>query len=173
MNPSNIIYGTFLLVAVLGAGIHLVVSRHTLSLHRFSEVVLVWTFVPLVGVPGLFSGMFHVFDPQLAAAAIGWQVSPFQREVGFADLGVGVLGILAARLRGLFWWATGIWSVIFLGGAAIGHIIEQQSTGNFAPGNAGVVFWLDMLVPLLLIVLLPIYQWTKDHRLARPAAQPA
>ncbi|GIW07619.1 MAG: hypothetical protein KatS3mg060_2424 [Dehalococcoidia bacterium] len=173
MNPSNVIYSGFLLVAVTGALIHLIVSRHTLSLHRVAEILLVWTFVPLVGVPGLFSGMYHVFDPQQAAAAIGWQVSPFQREVGFGDLGIGILGILCARLRGLFWWATGIWSVVFLGGAAIGHIIEQRTTGNFAPGNAGVIFWLDILVPVLLIVLLPIYQLTKDRRAVHGAVQPA
>ena len=173
MNPSNIIYGAFLLVAVLGVAVHLAISRHSLSPHRFAEIVLVWTFAVLVGVPGLFSGMYHVFDPQLAAAAIGWQVSPFQREVGFADLGVGVLGVLAVRLRGLFWWATGIWSVMFFGGAAVGHLIEQQTTGNFAPGNAGVVFWLDIVVPVLLIVLLPVYQWAHGRPVAYPSAQAA
>jgi hypothetical protein len=172
MNPTNVIYGGFIVITVVGALAHLLISRQTLSLHQVAEIVLTWTFVLLIGAPGLFSGMFHVFNPEAAAAAIGWQVSPFQREVGFGDLGIGLVGVLSARLRGLFWWAAGIWSVVFFGGAAVGHVIEQQATGNFAPGNAGVVFWLDIIVPLLLVVLLPLYQVTTDRPVAREAAQP-
>ncbi|MFN8532201.1 MAG: DUF6790 family protein [Dehalococcoidia bacterium] len=172
MSPSTVIYGSFVLIALIGALIHLVLARHSLSLHRIVEIVLVWIFVMLVGVPGLFAGLFHVFEPEVAAAAIGWQVSPFQREVGFGDIGIGLLGVLCARFRGLFWWATGIWTVVFFGGAAIGHYIEQVTTNNFAPGNAGVIFWLDVFLPIAMIVLLPIYQLGRNHQ-ATPVAKPA
>jgi hypothetical protein len=38
-----------------------------------------------IGITGLWAGVSHVFFPATAAAHIGWQVSPFQFEVGMAD----------------------------------------------------------------------------------------
>ena len=42
-----------------------------------------------VGVSGLWAAVFHLFFPAIAAADIGWEVSPFQFEVGMADLAIG------------------------------------------------------------------------------------
>jgi hypothetical protein len=38
---------------------------------------------------------------------------------------------------------------IFLLGDAVGHVHQMMATGNFAPGNAGLVFYMDILLPLL------------------------
>jgi hypothetical protein len=46
--------------------------------------------------------------------------------------------------------ATSIW---LLGAAAI-HVREMVGEGNYNPGNAGVVFYMDIIGPLLLIALL-------------------
>jgi hypothetical protein len=104
------------------------------------EELLCWTRVALAGVSGQIAGLFHLLTPEIAARSIGWKPSPFQREVGFGDVGIGVLGLLSARLRGLFWWARGIWAFAFFSSAAVGHFIEQQLAGNFVPGNASLVF---------------------------------
>ena len=36
---------------------------------------------------------------------------------------------------------------LFTLGAAAGHIREMVEHGNFAPGNAGVIFYMDILIP--------------------------
>lgn len=47
------------------------------------------------GFTGLWAEVSHVFFPAIAAAHIGWQVSPFQFEVGMADLAVGATACIA------------------------------------------------------------------------------
>ena len=51
---------------------------------RIVERLLAWTLLFPIGVTGLWAGAPHVFFPATAAAHIGWQVSPFQFEVGMA-----------------------------------------------------------------------------------------
>jgi hypothetical protein len=42
----------------------------------------------------------------------------------------------------------------FLLGAAVVHILGILQTGNLAPGNAGVILYTDILVPLIGFTLL-------------------
>jgi hypothetical protein len=43
---------------------------------------------------------------------------------------------------------------LFLLGAAGGHVYQMVTAANFAPGNAGVIFYTDFLIPIIGIVLL-------------------
>lgn len=45
-------------------------------------------------------------------------------------------------------------NAIFLLGDAAGHLRQMAAAGNFAPGNAGPVFYLDIILPVLTIALL-------------------
>ena len=104
----------------------------------------------------MWAGIFHVFFPSVAAALIGWQVSPFQIEVGMADLAVGVTASVAFW-RDLSFKAAAVCAAsIFLLGDTVGHVREMLDAGNFAPGNAGVPFYMDLICPLLAITLLII-----------------
>jgi hypothetical protein len=55
------------------------VRRHSGS---GAERHLSWILLLPIGATGPWSGLFHVFFPAAAAAYTGWQVSPFQFEVG-------------------------------------------------------------------------------------------
>jgi hypothetical protein len=100
----------------------------------------------------------HLFFGNKIAAYIGWKKGdPFQFEVGAADLGIGVLGIMCAWFSGPFWLATVIVSSIFLEGCVVGHIRDMIRNRNFSPGSAGFVFYWGLLFPILLIVLLAVY----------------
>lgn len=113
----------------------------------------------LVGVPGIVGFSGHVFAADQVAESIGWpKGNPFQFEVGIANLSYGVLGIACSWIHGNFWTATVIGYSVFLWGAAIGHVRQMVQEKNFAPGNAGAVFWLDILVPAALYVLLFTYK---------------
>ena len=120
----------------------------------WAEIWLSWLLLLPIGVAGVWAGLFHVFFPRVAASFIGWEVSPFQFEVGMADLAIGVTACVA------FWQAlpfkaacVSIASVFLLGDAA-GHVHQMLEAGNFAPGNAGVPFYMDVICPLLAISLL-------------------
>jgi hypothetical protein len=64
-----------------------------------AERFLAWMLLLPIGVTGLWAGISHIFFPAVAAAHIGWQVSPFQFEVGMADLAVGVTACIAILAR--------------------------------------------------------------------------
>jgi hypothetical protein len=117
---------------------------------------LAWIPLLPVGVTGLWAALFHLFFPGVAAVDIGWQASPFQFEVGMADLAIGATACLSF-LRNLdFKAAAVVASSIFLLGDAVGHVKQMLVAGNFAPGNAGVPFYSDVAMPVLMIGLLMI-----------------
>lgn len=43
---------------------------------------------------------------------------------------------------------------LFLLGAAAGHVYQMITAHNFAPGNAGVIFYTDLAIPTMGFVLL-------------------
>lgn len=43
---------------------------------------------------------------------------------------------------------------MFLLGAAAGHIVQMVTAQNFAPGNAGLIFYLDIALPAIGVALL-------------------
>jgi hypothetical protein len=132
-----------------------------------SQRLLSWVLLLPIGVTGLWAGIFHIFFPAISAAYIGWQVSPFQFEVGMADLAIGATAC-AAFWCGLGFQAAAVCAAsIFLLGDAVGHVEQMLVTGNFAPGNAGVPFYMDIVCPLLAITLVVLASRSTDVRTAR------
>jgi hypothetical protein len=122
------------------------------------ERQLAWILLLPIGGTELWAAVYHLFFPAFAAAYIGWLTSPFQFEVGVADSAIGATACLA------FWRdfrcdlnfkaaAVMVASISLLGNAA-GHVKQMLTAGNFAPGNAGVPFYTDIIYPLLAILLL-------------------
>jgi hypothetical protein len=90
----------------------------------------------------------------VAAKFIGWENSPFQAEVGFASLGVGIAGVIAFKASLPFRFATLIPPWAFSLGAAGGHIYQMIVAHNFSPGNVGLVLPIDILMPIIGFVFL-------------------
>lgn len=108
-----------------------------------------------VGLMGLWGALGHLVFPAQSAAGIGWAASPFQTEVGAANLGIGFAGIVGAVYPSWsFRLAVAIVTAGFLGGAAATHVVAIAETGNHATGNAGPILYTDVLTPLLLLILL-------------------
>jgi hypothetical protein len=153
----------FLLALVVGAA-HLYLDKQPRTKRRVVETLLLWLLVICVGIASVLTFAGDAFFADKMATSLGWPTgNPFQSLVAVANLSVGVLGILCYWIRGNFWVATVIgFSVWWLGAAAV-HIREIVVSANYAPNNAGVTVYMDILVPVVLIVLL-----TYRDRLSRP-----
>ena len=121
--------------------------------------MLLWFLGFGIGVGSIFSGLAQILSPEMVAQSVGWPNTPFLREVGFANISYGILGILSIKYRS-FWVPTIIAYAVFMWGAAIGHLYCIKQTGNLAAGNAGTVLYLDILMPILFILLLVTYNKT-------------
>jgi hypothetical protein len=121
--------------------------------HSASRVVKVSLFYLLCiqwGLGAAMTAIPHIVVPDLVAGFIGWEPgSPFQRELGFASLGVSLLGILCIWIRGWFWLAPVVANSVFLLGAASVHIIDIIERENLAPGNAGAILFYDIAMPVI------------------------
>ncbi|UXR65933.1 hypothetical protein EZJ49_06695 [Bdellovibrio bacteriovorus] len=126
----------------------------TFTTKRTAEDYLKWLLLLSVGVDGVWVGLFHIFLPQVAAGFIGWQVSPFQYEVGVSDFALGVIGIMAFRRPLPFKAAVVTFASLFFVGAAIGHVREIVEAGNFSPGNGGLLLVITIIRPVLMITWL-------------------
>jgi hypothetical protein len=116
--------------------------------------LLRYLFLLPLGVQGLWAFVGHVFFPAQSAASIGWANTPFQYEVGVANLGLGLAAIYAAFRGFEARLAVAIVGACFLIGAGIIHIVDIVGQGNLAPGNAGPILVSDFLTPLAILVLL-------------------
>jgi hypothetical protein len=149
----------FVGLALVAATVHLVFSaRRRSSAATIVGTYLVYLFSIYVGFMGLFTAYYHVFQPGLASASIGWAPSPFEYEVGMADLTMGVLGVLCLVFRRDFWLATAIGNAVWLLGDAVGHIREVVIHKNHAANNAGLFLVLELAVPVVILGLVVYYR---------------
>ncbi|MBW6411524.1 DUF6790 family protein [Clostridium weizhouense] len=113
----------------------------------FYQLVITLT---LTGVQGFLG---HVFKSDMVAEYIGWEKgSPFQKELGYAELGYGIAGVLCIWMGREFWLAViVIISPLFIG-AAIVHLKEMMKNKNFKTGNSTILL-PDLIIPLSLISL--------------------
>lgn len=112
------------------------------------EKLIAWHVFFAIGVCFTWNFVMHGFFGETAARFIGWEDSPFQFEVATASLGFGLVGFVAAFRSFDLRLAAILGPSIFALGAAVGHIRQMVVAQNFAPGNAGAMFWMDILIPL-------------------------
>ncbi|MDR3478512.1 MAG: hypothetical protein P4M14_10835 [Gammaproteobacteria bacterium] len=116
------------------------------------EILFRWTTLLPLGLAGIYGFAMHGFFPEFTAHTIGWSNSPFQFEVAVANLGFGMIGLLAYRASYGFRLASVIGNTCWLWGDATGHIYQMITKHNFANGNAGSWFWMDLIIPMILII---------------------
>ena len=152
------VYSILPLIIAVG---HLGLDKSSRSHERKLEIFLLYLFG--VGVAGSGIGGFfgHVFISDSVAESIGWPTgNPFQLEVGFANLAVGILGIVAMGRRDGFREATVIAVTVLGVGATIVHARDIIETGNLAPGNT-LQNVGNLLKPALLIGFLAASRWAE------------
>ena len=105
-----------------------------------------------IGIAYTWAGFFHIVFPHIAASSIGWDVSPFQFEIGVADASIGIVAIIS------FWRSLDFkapivgYMTLFSIGVAFGHAREAIYAGNTSTNNFGLL----LVITLLHAVLLPV-----------------
>lgn len=156
---------TFLVIGLVFSAVAIARAPKPASAAVVVEKLLSWHVFWAIGMGFFYNFVMHAFFGETAAAFIGWADSPFQFEVGTASLGFSVVGFLAAFRSYDLRLAAIVGPALFTLGAAAGHVYQMIAEHNFAPGNAGVIFYMDILGPLFGFVLL----WLQ-HRLGRAVA---
>jgi len=145
------------LAAIVVAILMLLRGPRPITVGRAIDQLLRYILVFPVGLMGLWAFIGHVFFAEQAAASIGWATSPFQFEVGMANLGIGLAGLIGGFLGSPgFRAAVGVVMLGFLGGAGVGHLIQISQTGDVAAGNAGPILYTDFVTPLAVLGLLAL-----------------
>ena len=148
--PGWQVYGWILAIA-LPAAIHLRAGRYN-DRSRRSEVVLMYV-LGVAGAIGMFNVVAHTVFASDVAASIGWPVgNPFQTEVGFANLAIGIV-CFACLWRYDFWLPAITAKAVFAWGAGLTHVHDIARTGNLAPNNAGPILAWDFLLPVVMVTL--------------------
>lgn len=144
----------FTILPLLFAGVQIWLDKSTNSRDRKLEVVLIYLFALGVAGSGIANFFAHFFLSDIVAESIGWPAgSPFQLEVAFANLAIGLMGILAVSRRDGAREATVIAVTVFSLGATVVHLMDIAATGNLAPGNT-LQNVINILRPALLITFL-------------------
>ena len=156
---------TFLVLGLVAAAISLWRRPRPLGPSVVVEEVFAYFLLFSIGIAYFYNFVFHVFFGEMAAAFIGWEQSPFQAEVGFASLGFSVVGFMAFRAGLGVRAAAVVGPACFLLGAASVHVHQMVVADNFAPGNAGVIFYTDIGIPLIGFAFL----WLQ-HRFGRESS---
>jgi hypothetical protein len=147
------VFSFSILPLLIGAGI-LLIDRSASTRERRLETLLIQLFYLGVAGSGIGSFFGHFFLSDLVADSVNWpRGSPFQLEMAFANLALGLLGIVAAGRRDGFREATVIAVTVVGLGATIVHLIDMVATANLAPGNT-IQNIANVIKPAFLIPLL-------------------
>ncbi len=106
------------------------------------------------GLGMVYAWYFHAFQAARVAPSIGWQPSPFEWELAWAELGIAAIALLSLWRGYSMRLAATLVPAIFLFGAAAQHIHLMLAAHDYAPGNAGTIVWFgDIALPLFTLLL--------------------
>ena len=105
----------------------------------------------MIGIIGLWASIGHLIYYKSSAHAIGWKPHQyFQQELAFLNFANGIVGILTGLQ--ILPINTLIVSCIFLELCGINHLMQMLIYKNNYPNNSGIIMWIDILIPLLLLM---------------------
>jgi hypothetical protein len=153
---------TFFVLGLVAAGIAIALKPGGFTVANVAEELLAYFILFSITLSFLYNFVMHVFFSKIAAAYVGWAVSPFQHEVGFASVGFAAVGLLAFKGDFVVRLAAILGPGLFLWGAAIGHIQQIIVAADYAQSNAGIILYADIFLPVIGFMLLWL-RWKATH----------
>ncbi len=154
----------FLVLVPLSAYTHTRIKNYNSKYHSYRTYLLYFIAV-IIGFGSIWGFVGHMLLSDSVASSIGWGTgSPFQIELAFYHLGIGIAGLMCIWYRDNLWAGVVIAKSIFLYGAAYVHINDMLVNHNYSPSNTEAVLIGDILFPSLLILLLILYEKSKGNK---------
>lgn len=151
------IYILFLIVAVCGPILHLMINREPRTHKQTFEVIIRYAVFAFIGLNGINDAIMLAFFPDQVALMLGWPAgNPFEYIAACANFAFGVIGILCLRQTPGFFMAVIIGQAVFLLSAAFGRykaLLAHQ--GLATPLMQGM--YADIIIPVLMLTLLFTY----------------
>jgi hypothetical protein len=101
-----------------------------------------------IGIGQILNFVMHSFFGDYAAKTIGWAQSPFQLELAFCSLGLGIAAIIVhgrrADLTGKL--AIVVAFAVIGYGAAGGHVYQIIANHDYAANNSGLLLIMDLVI---------------------------
>lgn len=119
-----------------------------------SEITFRWLSGVALGLTSLYATLMYAWFPAYSAMQIGWTASPFQLELAMANLAIALLGISAVKASFGYRLATVVGSTCWLWGSALAHCFLLHKTQGYTLLDMGSWFWMDMALPILLLLTL-------------------
>ncbi len=99
------------IVAIIGAGIltatiQLLFQGFDTGYEHIMETYLLHQFAVSHGIIAVGGFIINVLQADRTAERLGWPGGPFQIKYGFAQVGLGVMGVMSIWFRGNFWVGT-------------------------------------------------------------------
>ena len=157
-------------VLMIGFLIHVFADRHAdrRTKPRVIGLAMLWAVVG-VGSWSLIAGIGHIGpNSDDVAADIGFAQSMFQWELGWADIGLGILAIGCVWKRDGWLTAAVVMLVVMYIGDLSGHIMEYVAHDNDAPNNVWAIP-SDFFQPVVAVIMFIAYRRTRS---IEPAASP-
>ena len=145
---SLVLFGASLILPF----VQMVIVDKCFHFKNMSEMLLKYALFFNVGCLFIlgFAGQF--LYAQEISACIGWGWSPFQYELAFSELSLGILGLLSPIFYREFWLATVIAAVLWLIGGSGVHLYYLVQ-GNELLLNASFVIVWNVLLSVWLVGL--------------------
>ena len=150
-------------VTIISISVHLLATRNKKRKESVIELVAIYT-IGLSGWFAIISGALgHMVFADQVASSIGWPMnSGFQMELGFAAIGIGIIGFIGFWVKS-FWLPYIITRSTFLFGAGFTHILHMIREQNYSPSNVGIILYWDFILPIILIVIYCLYSKSKKE----------
>jgi hypothetical protein len=102
-----------------------------------------------IGIAQILNFVMHSFFGDYAAKTIGWAQSPFQLELAFYSLGLGIAALIAGgKHANLAAMAAVVIGFAVIGyGTAGGHVYQLIARHNHAVNNTGLLLISDFVIP--------------------------
>lgn len=125
-------------------------SKPSVQLSLSVEQASGYFYVLAIGISGIWSCIMHIFFPQVLPDYLGgWQSGIFEFEVAMANLGLGIIGVMAFWQNDNFRLAVLIMASCLFWGEACAYLYQLHYSHNYHLGNSGAVFYTDILIPAI------------------------
>ncbi|MCF7852058.1 MAG: hypothetical protein K9M07_02325 [Simkaniaceae bacterium] len=131
---------------------------------HFIERLIAHFYLWCVGCIAMLGFISHAFFPDWTAQYIGWKAGGFQTEIAIGNLAISIAGFIAFFKGQEFRWGALVPYFIFFVGAGINHIVQIIVHHNMAPGNAGVVLYTDIILPIYLLLIMICHSRIKEKK---------